>query len=95
MASIKNNSQLYFIILVFLAFLYSCEEQGRWSKEWEEKFETFQPSNKIMDVIGIQAGMQVGEIGADNERFAVKVAAIDTSFAYDNVYIFKLQELTQ
>ena len=60
-------------ILVFL--VNSCERGGRWSKEWEEQFETFQPSDKIMDVLGIRPGMIVGEIGAGNGRFAVKVAA--------------------
>jgi 2-polyprenyl-3-methyl-5-hydroxy-6-metoxy-1,4-benzoquinol methylase len=58
--------------LMFLVF--SCQK-GRWSKEWEDKFETFQPSGKIMNVIGVKAGMTVGEIGAGNGRFAVKMAA--------------------
>lgn len=60
-------------IVVFL--ISSCERGGRWSKEWEEQFESFQPSDKIMDVLGIRPGMVVGEIGAGNGRFAVKVAA--------------------
>lgn len=60
-------------IVVFL--ISSCERGGRWSKEWEEQFETFQPSDKIMDVLGIEPGLVIGEIGAGNGRFAVKVAA--------------------
>jgi tRNA A58 N-methylase Trm61 len=59
-------------IVVFL--ISSCERGGRWSKEWEEQFESFQPSGKIMDALGIRPGMVVGEIGAGNGRFAVKVA---------------------
>jgi SAM-dependent methyltransferase len=60
-------------IVVFLTC--SCERGGRWSKEWEEQFESFQPSGKIMDVLGVGPGMVIGEIGAGNGRFAVKVAA--------------------
>ena len=52
----------------------SCQRGGRWSEEWEEKFEAFQPSDKIMDAIGILPGMIIGEVGAGNGRFAVKVA---------------------
>jgi SAM-dependent methyltransferase len=56
-------------------FVSSCDRGGRWSEEWEEQFESFQPSGRIMDVLGIKPGMVVGEIGAGNGRFAVKVAA--------------------
>jgi ubiquinone/menaquinone biosynthesis C-methylase UbiE len=52
----------------------SCVRTGRWSEEWEEKFETFQPSEIIMDAMEIRPGMVIGEIGAGNGRFAVKVA---------------------
>jgi ubiquinone/menaquinone biosynthesis C-methylase UbiE len=57
-----------------LSLAVSCDRGGRWSAEWEEKFESFQPSEKIMDRIGIEPGMVVGEIGAGNGRFAVKIA---------------------
>jgi len=57
-----------------LASLSSCRGQGRWSRAWEEKFESFQPSETIMDLIGVEPGMHVGEIGAGNGRLAVKVA---------------------
>jgi len=60
--------------LICLVFGSSCQQTGRWSEEWEEKFEMFQPSDLIMDTIGIEPGMVIGEIGAGNGRFAVKVA---------------------
>ncbi len=54
--------------------IYSQERPAFWSKEWEEQVESFQPSDKIMDAIGIIPGMTVAEIGAGNGRFAVRVA---------------------
>ncbi len=62
------------IIPIFSVFILCSCNGGRWSEEWEEKFESFQPSGKIMDVIGVEPGEIVGEIGAGNGRFAVKVA---------------------
>jgi len=71
-----------FDIVLVLAFILSigltgpaCDREGRWSEAWEEKFESFQPSGAIMDILGIEPGMTVGEIGAGNGRFAVRVAA--------------------
>ena len=63
------------IAAISLVLLVSSCQKGRWSEQWEAKFETFQPSEEIMDVIDVEAGMTVGEIGAGNGRFAVKVAA--------------------
>jgi precorrin-6B methylase 2 len=65
------------LLAVFIASCVcglSCQRGSRWSEEWEEKFEAFQPSEKIMDAIGILPGMVIGEVGAGNGRFAVKVA---------------------
>ncbi len=69
---------LYIILIAVLAvilyFVFVKDKTKRWSQEWEESFESFQPSAKIMDLIGIKEKMYVGEIGAGNGRFAVKVA---------------------
>lgn len=62
------------LILLALYFIFFREKTKRWSLEWEEGFETFQPSSKVMDLIGIKKNMYVGEIGGGNGRFAVKVA---------------------
>jgi SAM-dependent methyltransferase len=65
---------LVVLTVALLLPLIGCDRGGRWSAEWEERFESFQPSEKIMDRIGVEPGMVVGEIGAGNGRFAVKVA---------------------
>jgi SAM-dependent methyltransferase len=74
---IKKPNPIHILLWVATVFLLvnSCDRGGRWSKEWEDQFESFQPSDQIMDVLGIEPGMVVGEIGAGNGRFAVKVAA--------------------
>lgn len=63
---------------IFAGFIisinHSCQKSGRWSKEWEEWFETPQPSATIMDSIGVKPGMIIGEVGAGNGRLAVKMA---------------------
>ena len=65
-----------FVRLGIICILFiSCENKsGRWSREWEEKFEEWQPSEYIMDAFGIEEGEEIGEVGAGNGRFAVKVA---------------------
>jgi ubiquinone/menaquinone biosynthesis C-methylase UbiE len=72
-----TRKQILFLLVAvpLLPLLYaSCDGGGRWTAEWEESFESFQPSEKIMDRIGVEPGMVVAEIGAGNGRFAVKVA---------------------
>lgn len=62
------------IVLLALYLIFLRDKARRWSPKWEEGFETFQPSLKVMDLIGIKENMYVGEIGGGNGRFAVKVA---------------------
>lgn len=62
------------IVLIALYLIFLQDKSRRWSQEWEESFESFQPSLKIMDLIGIKEDMYVGEIGGGNGRFAVRVA---------------------
>jgi len=62
------------ILLVLPLGLPSRQHEYDWAKIDEEAFEKVQPTGKIMDVIGITAGMQVGEVGAGGGRVAVKVA---------------------
>ncbi len=62
------------IVLLALYLIFLRDKARRWSPKWEEGFETFQPSLKVMDLIGIKTNMYVGEIGGGNGRFAVRVA---------------------
>jgi ubiquinone/menaquinone biosynthesis C-methylase UbiE len=41
---------------------------------WEQRWNTLQPPDKVMDAIGVKAGMMVGEVGAGRGRYAVKMA---------------------
>jgi len=59
-------------ILVLPLFLPS--QEYNWAQIDEEAFEKTQPTEKIMDVIGIKAGMVVGEVGAGGGRVAVRIA---------------------
>ena len=60
---------------LIMVLALSCQKKdGHWSREWEEAFEEWQPSDRIMDVLGVKPGMVIGEIGAGNGRLAVKMA---------------------
>ena len=63
------------VIYGIIHSFYITGKTGRWSKDWEDKYEAFQSSEKIMDISGVRQGFYVGEIGAASGRFAVKVAA--------------------
>ena len=77
---------LFSFICVINITMSSCRQGGRWSKEWEERYESFQPSKVIMDSIGVRDGMVIGEVGAGNGRFAVRLAGRvgDTGKIYAN-----------
>jgi SAM-dependent methyltransferase len=63
------------IFIALLSLFISCSGQGgRWSSEWEERYEEWQPSEYVMDTFGVKPGMNVAEIGAGNGRFAVRLA---------------------
>jgi SAM-dependent methyltransferase len=63
------------ILIGLLSLHASCQGRGgRWSAEWEKKYEEWQPSEHVMDAFGVRPGMTVAEIGAGNGRFAVRLA---------------------
>lgn len=62
-----------FLSLCLLAFVPQAHDYD-WASYDEEAFESFQPTGKIMDVIGITEGMSVGEVGAGGGRVIVRVA---------------------
>ena len=45
-----------------------------WAAIDEESFESWQPTEKIMETIGVTEGMSVGEVGAGGGRVAARVA---------------------
>lgn len=54
--------------------LLSVAQEYDWDAIDEEAFESFQPTEKIMDIIGVEKDMSVGEVGAGGGRVAVRVA---------------------
>jgi ubiquinone/menaquinone biosynthesis C-methylase UbiE len=71
---LKKNILACTLIILFCLFVVSCKKGGRWSREWEERYEESQPSDVIMDILKIEPGMVVGEVGAGNGRFSVRLA---------------------
>ena len=72
-----KKAVLFLLVIVILVggyYFFLTDKAKMWSPEWEESFESFQPSSRIMDIIGVRKDMYVGEIGAGNGRFAVRVA---------------------
>lgn len=63
-----------FLVLLLALPLVLPSQEYDWAKIDEEAFEKTQPTEKIMDAIGIKAGMSVGEVGAGGGRVAVRVA---------------------
>jgi ubiquinone/menaquinone biosynthesis C-methylase UbiE len=73
----RGTSLKLFVFYLLGFVVISCNpvpEKGRWSVEWEEWFETIQPSEIIMDTIGVLPGMTIAEVGAGSGRLAVKMA---------------------
>jgi len=75
MRLLKNRFSALIIagILVMMPQSLPAQEYD-WAAIDEEAFEKTQPTDKIMDIIGIKAGMFVAEVGAGGGRVAVRVA---------------------
>ena len=73
-----TREKLRLLSLLIVGFLLGPSvrpsQEYDWAKIDEEVFEKTQPTEKIMDTIGIKAGMYVGEVGAGGGRVAVRVA---------------------
>jgi len=73
-----KSHKLHLIPAVFLSLLilYTAvhAQEYDWAAIDEESFESFQSTDKIMEVIGINEGMKVGEVGAGGGRVIVRVA---------------------
>ncbi|UCE40365.1 MAG: class I SAM-dependent methyltransferase [Candidatus Aminicenantes bacterium] len=65
------------VLIVFIGMLVSLfpmAQEYDWASIDEERFESFQPTEKIMDIIGVKREMTVGEVGAGGGRVAIRVA---------------------
>ena len=62
------------LTLLVGSLLPGCRRADRWNAEWEAWFEESQPSEAIMDTLGIAPGMVLAEVGAGSGRLAVKMA---------------------
>jgi ubiquinone/menaquinone biosynthesis C-methylase UbiE len=60
--------------MVLLFPWFSMAQEYDWAAIDEESFESFQSTEKIMNIIGIKEKMTVGEVGAGGGRVAVRVA---------------------
>jgi ubiquinone/menaquinone biosynthesis C-methylase UbiE len=49
--------------------------QDRMAEPWEESINLTQPPERVLDAIGLEPGMAVGEVGAGRGRFTVRLAA--------------------
>jgi ubiquinone/menaquinone biosynthesis C-methylase UbiE len=66
---------LFLISVMALLFpTFPMAQEYDWGAIDEESFESFQPTEKIMDIIGVKEEMTVGEVGAGGGRVAVRVA---------------------
>jgi len=73
------NHKIYRILLLIVLFGFLLPSSTKpqeydWAAIDEEAFESFQPTEKIMDIIGVKEGSIVGEVGAGGGRVAVRVA---------------------
>ena len=66
-----KSERIYLITLLFIIPLFvKCQNPDA----WEERQNSRQPPEKVMDVMGIKPGMIIGEVGAGRGRFAVQMA---------------------
>lgn len=70
MSRLQNRTTLCIVFLFLFFPSPSCTDPDA----WEEEHNYHQPPEKIMDVIGIKAGMIIGEVGAGRGRYAVRLA---------------------
>jgi len=65
----------FLTVLVFAGsgFSFASPQTGG-PDAWEQRWNNLQPADKVMDAIGVQPGMTVGEVGAGRGRYAVKMA---------------------
>ena len=71
----KISKLLFLIAVMALVFSsFPMAQEYNWGAIDEESFESFQPTEKIMNIIGVKNKTIVGEVGAGGGRVAVRVA---------------------
>jgi ubiquinone/menaquinone biosynthesis C-methylase UbiE len=72
----KKICRILFLFFVLSSLLPAAPmtQEYDWGSIDEEAFESFQPTEKIMDIMGVEKNMTVGEVGAGGGRVAVRVA---------------------
>jgi SAM-dependent methyltransferase len=62
-------------VCALLSMTLTVQAQSRRVEEWEKRInEERQPPEKVMDAIGVELGMVIGEIGAGRGRYTVHLA---------------------
>jgi len=61
-------------LIVSGLFIFISQVQGQEQDAYEKRLNKLQPPDKVMDAIGVKPGMLIGEVGAGNGRYAVKMA---------------------
>ena len=91
---------LFAVICLFCAPSDSHTQEYDWAALDEESFESFPPTGKIMDAIGITEGMTVGEVGAGGESNVIirtaeqagyRLVKLETFMPQDDIYVFELK----
>ncbi len=76
----KRQKYIFLIVCLLLTAIliiaanYEEQHQYDWDKVDESALNERQPPDKVMDALGVEAGMMVGEVGAGGGRYAVKMA---------------------
>ena len=74
----KRSFLALFILIVIIALVYaalvSFQGGGEDPDAWERRHNENQPPGQVMDSIGVEAGMTVGEVGAGRGRYVVHMA---------------------
>ena len=75
----RHKIFVFFLALYLGIFFTTCAKSGNqyeydWDKVDEKALNERQPPDKVMDALGIEPGMMVGEVGAGGGRYAVLMA---------------------
>jgi ubiquinone/menaquinone biosynthesis C-methylase UbiE len=67
-------SLLFLCVVLGFASITNCLSQEEGPDAWEARHNAIQPPEKVMDALGIEPDMVIGEVGAGRGRYAVHMA---------------------